>query len=462
MQQINDLGIPPWSQRLQWVLNPVGYMENAFKKYPDLFTAKIVGFGDTILFVQHPQALQQILTNDRQQFSAPGKYNKILLPLVGHKSLFCLDGDEHKRERKLLMPSFHGERMHAYGELIGKITEKAFSQFSANEPFIAQVTMQQISLQVILKVVFGLYEGESYEKIAVLLRSILNRFNSPFNSLFLYFPILQKDLGPWSPWGIFLRTRKQLDDLIYQEINECRQNPDPNRIDILSLLIDAKDENGEGMTDEQLGDELMTLLLAGHETTALAMSWALYWIHRYPQVKEKLVQELDDSADFNDPMSIFKLPYLTAVCNETLRIHSVAMLTFPREVVEPVELLGYDLELGTIVMGCLYLTHQREDLYPDAKKFKPERFLERQYSPYEFIPFGGGARRCIGDALAQYEMKLALATILSNYQLTLAHNRVIKPSRRGVVLSPKGGVKMIFQGKRNRKTMKSPELSLIS
>jgi unspecific monooxygenase len=306
-----------------------------------------------------------------------------------------------------------------------------------------------------------LYEGKRYDQIAKLVRSMLNRFNSPVNSIFLFSPFLQKDLGPWSPWGRFLRDRQQLDDLIYQEINERRQNPDPNRIDILSLLLDARDENGKGISDGQLHDELMLLLFAGHDTTALGMSWALYWIHRDPQVKAKLLEELDNSADFNDPMSIYKLPYLTAVCKEALRIHSVAMLTFPREVVKPVELLGYKLEPGTIVMGCLYLTHQREDLYPDAKKFKPERFLERQYSPYEFIPFGGGARRCIGEALAQYEMKLALATILSNYQLTLANNRVIKPSRRGVVLSPKGGVKMIFQGKRRPQTMKSPELSVI-
>ena len=461
MHSIKDLDLhtPVWLQRLQWVLNPVGYMENSFQKYPDLFAAKIVGFGNSMLFVQNPQALQQILTGDRQEFSAPGKYNEIIVPLVGPSSLTSLDGVQHKRERKLLMPSFHGERMHAYGELITQITKKVFAQFSLGEPFIAQAAMQQISLQVILQAVFGLHEGENCDKIAKLVRSMLNRFSSPFTSIFLFFSSLQQDLGPWSPWGRFLRDRQELDDLIYKQINERRQNPDSSRIDILSLLLDARDENGEGISDQQLHDELMLLLFAGHDTTALGMSWALYWIHRYPQVKAKLLEELDNLADFNDPISIFKLPYLTAVCKEALRIHSVAMLTFPREVVKPVELLGYKIEPGTIIMGCLYLTHQREDLYPEAKKFKPERFLERQYSPYEFIPFGGGSRRCIGNALAQYEMKLALATILSNYQLTLANKRVVKPSRRGVVLSPKGGVKMIFQGQRNRQKTKSPDMS---
>ena len=453
-----DLNTPIWLQRLQWVLNPVAYMENAFQKYPDLFIAKIIGFGNSMLFVHNPEALQQILTGDRQEFTAPGKYNEILVPLIGPSSLTSLDGTQHKRERKLLMPSFHGERMHAYGRLITKITKKVFAQFSPSEHFTAQAAMQQISLQVILQAVFGLHEGENSDKIAKLVRSLLNRFNSPINSMFLFFTSLQKDLGAWSPWGKFLRERKQLDDLLYEQINERRQNPDSSRIDILSLLLDARDENGEGISDQQLHDELMLLLFAGHDTTALGMSWALYWIHRYPEVKARLLEELDSLADFNDPMSIFKLPYLTAVCREALRIHSVAMLTFPREVVKPVELLGYKIEPGSILMGCLYLTHQREDLYPEAKKFKPERFLERQYSPYEFIPFGGGSRRCIGDALAQYEMKLALATILSSYQLTLADNRPVKPARRGVVLSPKGGVKMIFQGQCDRKSTKSSDM----
>lgn len=452
MKVINKVSSPLWLQRIQWVLNPVGYMENAFKKYPDIFSAQIAGFDNDLLFVQNPQALQQILTNDRKQFSAPGKYNEILTPLIGHLALTSLDGEQHKRERKLLMPSFHGERMHSYGQLISKITEKVFSQFFENEPFIARQAMQQISLQVILQAVFGLYEGDRYAAIAGLVRKMLNYFNSPVNSIFLFFPILQKDLGVWSPWGAFLRTKKQLDDLIYQEINERRQSLSSNRIDILSLLLEAKDENGQGISNQQLHDELMLLLFAGHDTTALAMSWALYWIHRYPEVKKKLREELI-TVNFDDPMSIFRLPYLTAVCNETLRIHSVAMLTFPREVVEPVDLLGYKLEPGTLIIGCIYLTHQREDLYHEAKKFKPERFLERQYSPYEFIPFGGGTRRCIGDALAQYEMKLALAKILSCYELDLVDNHIVKPSRRGVVLSPQGGVKMIFQGKHHLNTL---------
>jgi cytochrome P450 len=444
---INPIKKPSWFQRLQWVLDPVKFMESAFSEYPDLFSASISYFADDLLFVHNPQALQQILTSDRHEFSSPGEYNKVLEPLTGVSSLFSLDGEKHKRERKLLMPSFHGERMHAYGHLIQKITEQVFSQFSPNQPFIARNATQQISLQVILQAIFGLYEGERCQQIAQLVRSLLNYFNSPFNSLFLFFTVLQQDLGPWSPWGSFLRTRQKLDDLIYQEIKERQQNPTDNRIDILALMMSAQDENGEKLSEQQLRDELMLLLFAGHDTTAIAMSWALYWIHRYPEVKQKLLAELNQ-ANLAEPMGIYKLPYLTAVCQETLRIKPVAMLTFPREVVKPVELLGYKLNPGMVVIGCIYLLHQREDLYPSAQEFKPERFLERQYSPYEFMPFGGGVRRCLGEALAQYELKLAIATILSNYQLKLVDNKPIKAVRRGVILNPQGGVRMVFQGKR--------------
>ncbi|HBE16351.1 MAG TPA: cytochrome P450 [Cyanobacteria bacterium UBA11149] len=460
MSSPNNLRISPFFQKIQWIFNPVGYMEKAAHQYPDLFTASIGGFADSFIFVQNPQALQQILTNDRKQFSAPGNLNQILQPLVGNYSIFMLEGDSHKRERKLLMPSFHGDRIQTYGQLIDKITEQTINRLPSDRPFKALNLTQKITIQVIMEVIFGLYEGERCEQIIEKSRALLNFMNSPLTASLLFFRSLQKDLGMWSPWGYFLNLQKQLDNLLYTEICDRRQNPDPKRTDILSLLMSVKDEAGAGMTDRELRDELITFLFAGHDTTALAIAWGLYWIHRYPEVRQKLLNELDSLGDSPDPMTIFRLPYLTAVCNETLRIHSVAMLTFPRIAEQSIELLGHKLDKGTIVTGCMYLIHQREDLYPEPKKFKPERFLERQFSPFEFIPFGGGVRRCMGEALAQLEMKLALATILSRYQLELAENKPVKPQRRGVVLAPKGGVKMILKGKRVREEQKEPALSL--
>lgn len=201
------------------------------------------------------------------------------------------------------------------------------------------------------------------------------------------------------------------------------------------------------MTDDELRDELMTLLFAGNETTATAIAWALYWLHHRPDVKTKLLAELNTLGDRPDPMAIIRLPYLNALCNETLRIYPVAMLTFPRRVEETIVMLEHILEPGTMVMGCMYQTHQREDLYPDHHRFNPDRFLERHYSPYEFLPFGGGVRRCLGEALAQFEMKTAIATIMQHYNLKRAEEKPETPQRRGVTLAPANGVKLIMQGK---------------
>lgn len=443
---INPIETISLLQQIQWVADPVGYMEKAVRKYPDIFTAKIVGFGGSIVFVNEPQAIQQILTNDRKQFSAPGELNGILKPILGDASVIMLDGDRHKKRRQLVMPSFHGSRMQNYGQLVFEITTKVFKNLDINKTqnrsFTVREAMQDISLQIILQAVFGLYEGDRCQQLKKLMSQMTELFNSPFTSAALFFPSLQKDFGAWSPWGNFVRQKEQIDKLIYLEIAERRAHPDPSRTDILAMLLSASDEEGKGMTDLELHDELLALLLAGHETTATAMSWALYWIHHLPDIKEKLWQELKSVTDPTDWMSIFRLPYLTAVCNETLRIHPVAMLTFPRVVQEPMELLGYKLESNTIVLGCIYLLHHREELYPNAELFKPERFLDRQFSPYEFMPFGGGVRRCVGEALAQFEMKIVLATILANYDLELAEHKPVKPQRRGVTLAPAGGIKM--------------------
>jgi cytochrome P450 family 110 len=444
MELIKPVKSPSIIQKIRWVMDPVGYMEEAVKENPEIFSAQIVGFGGGLIFVNNPQAIQEILTNDRKRYSAPGHLNGILRPLVGNYSTFMIDGDRHRQRRQLVMPSFHGDRMKSYGELIVKLTRKVMDELPINQTFLARDKMQEISMQVILESVFGLHEGERCQQIKSLMEEMSQLFRSPFSSSALFFGGLQKDLGAWSPWGKFLRDRAKLDQLLYAEISERRANPDPSRIDILELLMSSTDENGEGLNDQELRDELMTLLFAGHETTATAMSWGLYWSHQLPETRQKILAELSDTTD---TMSIFKLPYLTAFCNETLRIYPVAMLTFPRVAQEDTEIMGHSIQKDKILVGCIYLVHQREDLYPNPKEFKPERFLERQFSPYEFIPFGGGARRCIGEALALFEMKLVLATILSSYQLELVDSQPEKPRRRGVTLAPARGVKMLLTGK---------------
>lgn len=457
----NLLPTPPILQKWQWVTDPVGYMEGAARLHPDLFTAEVIGFGSNLVFVNKPEAIQEILTHDRKTFAAPGDLNEILSPLVGDYSVIMLGGDRHRRRRQLLMPPFHGDRMRTYGQLIQNLAHKALQNIPLGQPFMARKVTQEISFQVILEAVYGVCDEAKNQPLTEAVTRLTDTFRSPLSSSPLFFSFLQQDWGAWSPWGKFLHDRQRMDEIIYAEIRDRRANPDPTRIDILSLLMAAQDETGQPMTDQELRDELVTLMFAGHETTATAMAWALYWIHRLPEVREKLLQELD-TVDVSDGMSVARLPYLTAVCNETLRIHPVAMLTFPRSVQQPTQLLGYALDPGTIVVGCMYLVHQREDLYPEPKTFKPERFLEQQYSPYEFMPFGGGARRCIGEALAQFEMKLALATLLTHYDMALAETKPESPRRRGVTLAPARGVKMVITGHRTPIRPKSSGVEAIA
>ncbi|MUH01471.1 cytochrome P450 [Scytonema sp. UIC 10036] len=437
---------PQWLQKIQWITNPLGYMDAAKERYGDIFNAPVIGNDSCLLLVSDPQALQQIFSGQNNKFIAPP--NRLLQPVAGDRSIFVLEGDRHRKERKLLMPPFHGDRMFSYGKRICELTEKAMNQLLPGQIFIARTLMQEISLEVILNVVFGVYEGERFCQLKESIVALLNEFRSPFTSGSLFFPSLQKDLGAWSPWGSFLRKQQQINKLLFAEIKERRQQHDPSRTDVLTLLLQAQDEDGEAMTDEQLRDELMTLLIAGHETTATAVAWALYWVHRAPNVHDKLLHELEALGTNPEPMEIVRLPYLTAVCNEALRIYPIAMLTVPRAVKEPVELMGYQLQPGTRLYGCIYLTHRREDLYPEPEQFKPERFLERQFTPYEFYPFGGGIRRCIGEALALFEMKLVLATMISRYQMSLASQKPEIPKRRGVTLAPGTGVKLVLKGQR--------------
>ena len=433
-------------QTVRGILNPLYYLDSNYQRYGDIFLSQSSIFPPQVI-ISNPQAIQEIFTADAKLFKS-GTVNHITLPLVGPNSLLLLDGPPHLQQRKLLMPPFHGERMKAYGQIIRNTTAKVINNWTPGKSVIAQSTMQQISLEVILHAVFGLSEGERYQQIQQLMINMFSLFSNPLNATFLFIKSLQKDLGAWSPWGGFLRQRQRLDELLYQEIRERKTQSEPLGEDILSLLISAHDEAGGPMSDVELRDELMTILFGGHETTATALAWALYWIHYIPEVREKLLQELNSIDVENcDPAEISKLPYLNAVCSETLRIYPVLFFTFPRLVQTPMQLMGYNIPKGMVLSPCIYLVHHRPDIYPEPKRFKPERFLERQFSPYEYLPFGGGNRRCIGTAFAMFEMKLVLAKVLSRYSLELAENSPVMPVRRGVTMAPAGGVPLVVKGR---------------
>lgn len=418
------------------ILRPLYFMEKRTQKYGDFYQVTFKNAPPTLM-TSNPKAVEEIFTASPDTFVV-GKSNQGLNFLVGDHSLLLLDGKAHKKRRRLLMPPFHGESLQKCSRQIVEITEKVCDRWQPNETFKVRTVMQEITMRVILTVVFGLDSGARYERLRELLSTLLDIFNTPLSSTFMFFPFLQKDWGTFSPWGRFLRMKAEIKALIYTEINDRRKllasGTEPQ--DILSLLLLAEDEQGKGMTDEELHDELITLLFAGHETTASALSWLFYWVHYFPEIGEKVLFELSSLGENSDYKAINALPYLDAVILETLRIYPIAAGAFARILTKPTSIMDHRFQADTSLMISIYSLHHREELYPKAKQFNPARFLERTYSVYEYIPFGGGNRRCIGSALALLEMKLVAATILSRFQLALTSNRPMLPVRRGLTLAP--------------------------
>jgi cytochrome P450 family 110 len=435
--------MPLFVRLMQFIFQPLEYVEGLAKNYGDSITV----WGDKgtpIVYFTQPQALQQIFTADASCLDA-GRTNRGLGFLFGSNSLLLLDGERHQRQRQLLTPPLHGDRMRAYGETIRTIAQQVMASWEIDKTVAIREPMQEISLRVILRVVFGLDEGQRLEELRQLLSSLLDFISSPFMSAATFFDFFMKDFGAWSPWGWVLRQIQKIDKLIYALIQERRTESNQNRQDVLSLMMSARDENGEAMSDAELRDELITLLVAGHETTASTLTWAFYWIDRLPEVRQKLLAELATLGKNPDPTTVTKLPYLSAVCQETLRIYPIVMSATPRITRSPMSIMGYDLPEGAVIVPSIYLAHHREEVYPQPKQFQPERFLEKQFSPYEYLPFGGGHRRCIGLAFAQYEMKLVLATVLMRFQLSPTNKRSQRPVRRGMTMAAPVGMRMVVK-----------------
>lgn len=436
------LTTPSLLQTLSLVAQPIGFLEQCAQRYGDTFTTRVLGWqSPPVVFFGDPTAIAQIFTAPAGQFEL-GKVTHVFRPLTGDRSLIMLDGERHQRQRQLLMPPLHGDRMRTYGHLICDLTRQVIADWTLNQPFSIREATSEISLQVILRVVFGMTPGPRYYQLKHLLNALLEAVTSPLYSSQFFFPMLQKDLGRWSPWGAFLKQQYLIDKLIYAEIRQRRAQFDPDRADVLTLLLSAQDEAGRSMSDEELRDQLMTLLLLGHETTASALSWAFYWVHEEPSVLAKLRQELESLGNAPDPDRLAQLPYLTAVCKESLRLYPIALISQPRKVKTPVQIGNHTFDPGAILIPCIYLAHRRPQTYPAPEQFQPDRFLQQKFSPYEFLPFGGGSRSCIGAAFSLYEMKLVLATVLSCYTLTAATQGTVKPERRGITFVPSSNFRL--------------------
>jgi len=448
MKLPNGPRTPSLLQTLHLIAQPAKFLDDCAQRYGDPFTVRVLGFNSPpVVFFSSPQAIQEIFAAPAKQFDFK-RATHVFRPLMGDHSVVLQEGRSHQRQRQLLMPPFHGDRLQTYGELICEITEQVISEWAPGSTRLMHNVMPEITLQIILRVVFGLDPGPRYCKLKELLGTLLDDVTTPLYSSLFFFPALQRDLGPWSPWGYFRRRRQEIDNLIYAEIQERRRQPDAGRSDILSLLIAARDDTGQSMTDAELRDQLVSLLLLGYETTAAVLAWIFHLIHDSPQVLQKLRAELHALGKAPDPEGIAQLPYLTAVCQETLRIYPIGMICVPRMVKQPLAVAGYEFDAGTILVPCIYLAHRRPQVYPEPECFRPERFQAQKYSPYEYLPFGGGSRGCIGMAFSMYEMKLVLGTILLHFELSSANRHPVQPVRRGITLVPSGGVPMVVTRQR--------------
>jgi cytochrome P450 len=378
--------------------------------------------GGELFHIADRELIEQMMKWKPSQYTV-AEPRELMEPVTGARSILLLDGNEHMAMRKLMLPPFHGEAIARYGDVIREVTDREIDTWRDGQTIKTRSVAQRITMEVIIRAVFGITDPE---RIA-LLQSVLPRLSSPNPMLLL----VQKDWGRLSPWGRFVRLRDHVDELIFEEIAARRADPElESRDDILSLLLAARDEDGKPLTDRELRDELITILLAGHETTATSIGWAFERLLRTPHALERLTREVVDDEGSD---------YLDAVIKETLR-HSPVITEVFRSPTAPVELGGYRFEAGSQLAAAILLVQRDADLYPpDPEVFRPERFLDGAPEPYSWVPFGGGVRRCLGASFALLEMRVVIATILERAQLRPSRARDEKVRFRGITLMPSRG-----------------------
>ena len=430
---------PPLFQALRWVQWPLPLMDECAARFGDVFTLHLPSSPPIVMF-SHPDAIKTIFTGDEEDLRA-GEANFRLEPILGRQSLLLLDGKEHLRERRLLQPPFHGDRMLAYGAVMRDIAAEAVGRWPLGRPFAIHPEMQGVTLDVILRTVFGLDEGPTKRDLRAALLALLTIGSNGQTLL----AAQQSNGNRAGAAARFFAARERVDRLLYTEIVARRRADVTGRADILSLLAQATYEDGAPLTDEALRDELMTMLLAGHETTATALAWAVSHVLADAEVRARLASELRDAGPAPlDPQRVTKLEYLDAVCRETLRLTPIVPLV-GRRLTRPMTIGGVDLPAGVVASPCIYLAHRRPDRWPEPTRFRPQRFLESKPTPYEFLPFGGGVRRCLGMAFALVEMKIVLAEVLSRAEMRAAPGYQVRVVRRSVTLAPSEGMPVVME-----------------
>jgi len=407
---------------------PYEHLVRCASRYGDPFTLPHA-FGAMVM-TGRPSGIQEIFSADPDTFEVPGK--ELSHPLLREGSIIMLDGAPHRAARRLLSPSFHGESIRSYGRLIFDTARAHAERRRRGERFEFLDLAQRITLDVIVQAVFGVVDPEEIERAGRILLDLMAKAHPAF----IFFPPLRRSFFGLGPWDRFVRAREAADALIRRQIERCRP---PS---ILSLLVSSTHEDGSPMRPEEIRDEVVTLLLAGYDATASMVAWAWSALGRHPEAQKRLRAELAPLGDAPSPDDVGRLPFLEAVCHETMRMYPI-LGSVIRKLSRPMRLLDREIPAGTIVAAATILAHRREETFPDALAFRPARFIERTYSPFEFLPFGGGARRCIGAAFALHQMKLVLAALLRGPELRLQSLREPRPVTRGVAVLPSDGVPVV-------------------
>jgi cytochrome P450 family 135 len=418
----------PLSQTLRWAFRPIAFMEDSRRRYGDSFGVRFLGFERPMILISDPVAIKA-LYQEREHGLPPGR-NIILEPILGSKSLLIQEGAEHLSRRRLMLPSFHGERMRSYEETMAEIVDAEIDTWPLDEEFPIHARMQAVTLEVILRVVFGVSSGPRLDRLRGMLATVLQETSAPGRQVL---GLALQRFGGRGMFAHFERELREVDELLMAEIAEHRDRPDlEEREDMLSMLMLAEFEDGSRMEDRELRDQLMTMLLAGHETTATALAWTFDLLLRHPAQLDRLRGSLQAGEE----------DYLRATISESLRLRPVIPLAGRRLGKEMVA-DGETLPVGTDVTPAIWLTHTRADVYPEPFAFKPERFLDEGPDTYAWIPFGGGVRRCIGASFAEFEMRVVLREVLTRCELHKASPEPETTGRRNITLSPKDGTPVV-------------------
>jgi cytochrome P450 len=419
--------LPAWQVAKLWIEQPIEFWEECAARFGDTFTIELGSIGTTVLF-SDPEAVRQIFQLAPECYECR-PFNDYYRSVMGDNALFLTDGANHRRMRRVLTPPLHRRLLDTNGAAARELVIEVVGTWPVGKPFSPRPAMHMLSLKIMLGIIFGSMNDP-------LAREIARVFSEE----------IYQHLGSWSAWTRFSHLHPCLRGLIGTAIRQRRSDSvgDSAGPALFDALVRARDGTGDLLGEEEIEDHLFTMFVAGVDPIALALSWALYWIHEDREILEKVRGELAGLGPDPAPDRVAELAYLAAACDETLRMYPIPSTPSGRKLLAPVEVDGRRYEPGITLLPCPYLVHRRADRYFEPAKFRPERFLERHYGAHEYFPFGGGARTCIGATLVPLEMKLVLAELFNRCTLVPAHEGAVRPVRHGTLLAPSDAMKFVL------------------